>query len=39
MQKVLIIGAGKCGLKIMLETDTLEVFAVVDRNEHALPWL
>jgi PAS domain S-box-containing protein len=38
MQKVLIIGAGKCGLailKIMLETDTLEVFAVADRNEHA----
>ncbi|MDQ0244369.1 PAS domain S-box-containing protein [Bacillus fengqiuensis] len=38
MRKVLIIGAGKCGLailKIMLETETMKVCAVIDRNEDA----
>lgn len=38
MRKVLIIGAGKCGLailKIMLETETMKVCAIVDRDEDA----
>jgi PAS domain S-box-containing protein len=38
MQKVLVIGAGKCGLailKIVLETGTMEVWGVVDQYEEA----
>ncbi|WP_078413707.1 sigma-54 interaction domain-containing protein [Priestia abyssalis] len=38
MRKVLIIGAGKCGLailKIMLETEAMKVCAIVDRDEDA----